>query len=336
MESLINKGWGGVWGRVPSPSVIASAAVPIAHVVRGGVVESVHHGHVVGLDATGGVAVRAGDVDVTLFARSSLKPLQAVAMLRSGLELDDDLLALACASHNGEPAHLEGARRILAGAGVGEAALQNTPDLPLDAASSLAWRSESRGPASITQNCSGKHAAMLATCVAAGWDIQTYRSPDHPLQVAIRGVITELTGDPVEHTTVDGCGAPLYSCTLAGLARAFSRIASAPAGTAEGRVASAMSSHPFMVGGTGRDVTSLMAGVPGLVAKDGAEGVYACGLPDGRAVALKVLDGSQRPRPVVMVAALRALGVDAPALSEVGRVPVLGHGEPVGQVEPLL
>ncbi|HZI98398.1 MAG TPA: asparaginase [Actinomycetales bacterium] len=314
---------------------IDAAAVPVAHVVRGGVVESVHHGHVVGLDATGAVAVRAGDVDVTLFARSSLKPLQAVAMLRAGLSLDDDLLALACASHNGEPAHLDGTRRILAGAHLDESALQNTPDLPLVADASLAWRSAGNGPSSLTQNCSGKHAAMLATCVAAGWDLATYRSPDHPLQGAVRSVVAELTGDAVEHTTVDGCGAPLYSCTLAGLARAFARIASAPAGSVEGRVAAAMSAHPFMVGGTGRDVTDLMAGVPGLVAKDGAEGVYACCLPDGRAVALKVLDGSQRPRPVVMVAALRALGVDAPALDDVGQVPVLGHGEPVGLVEAI-
>ncbi len=317
---------------------ISSSAVPIAHVVRGGVVESVHHGHVVGLDASGDVAVRAGDPDVTVFARSSLKPLQAVAMLRSGLDLDGELLALACASHNGEPVHLRGALSILTGAGRSEADLQNTPDLPLDVTASLAWRTSGRSNEPLAQNCSGKHAAMVATCVAAGWDTDTYLSPDHPLQRAVRSVVEELTGDPVEHTTVDGCGAPLFSCTLSGLARAFARIARAAAegdGSAEARVGQAMNAHPFMVGGTDRDVTTLMAGVPGLVAKDGAEGVYAVALGDGRAVALKVLDGAQRPRPVVMVAALCALGVDAPVLDRVGSVPVLGHGEPVGAVEPV-
>jgi L-asparaginase II len=317
---------------------ISSSAVPIAHVVRGGVVESVHHGHVVGLDPTGGVAVHAGDVGVTLFARSSLKPLQAVAMLRSGLDLDAGLLALACASHNGESVHLGGVRQILVGAGLGEADLQNTPDLPLDDASSLAWRSAGHGKEPLAQNCSGKHAAMLATCVTAGWDTATYLDPGHPLQQAVRSVVQELTGDDVAHATVDGCGAPLYSCTLGGLARAFARIAVAAAsgdGSAEARVGRTMSAHPFMVGGTDRDVTTLMAGVPGLVAKDGAEGVYAAALADGRAVALKVLDGSQRPRAVVMAAALRALGLDAPVLDEVGRVQVLGHGQPVGAVEPV-
>ena len=319
---------------VPAP--LSSSAVPIAYVVRGGVVESVHHGHVVGLDAAGDVRVRAGDPDVTVFARSSLKPLQAIAMLRSGLELDDELLALACASHNGESPHLGGVLRILSGVGLAPTDLQNTPDLPLDEAASLAWRTAGRVREPLAQNCSGKHAAMLATCVAAGWDTATYLQADHPLQRAARDVVTELTGDDVAHVTVDGCGAPLFSCTLSGLARAFARIAVA-AGTADGsplaRVGRAMGANPFMVGGTGRDVTTLMAGVPGLVAKDGAEGVYAAALPDGRSVALKVLDGAQRPRPVVMAAALRALGCDAPVLDDVGHVPVLGHGRPVGVVE---
>jgi L-asparaginase II len=318
---------------------VGTAAVALARVVRGGVVESVHHGHVVAVDASDEILLAAGDPDVEVLARSSLKPLQAVAMLRSGLVLDGPLLALACASHNGEPHHLEGARSILAGVGLDESALQNTPDHPLDDASALAWRSEGRAKASIAQNCSGKHAAMLATCVAAGWDTATYLQPEHPLQQAVRATVAELTGAEPDHTTVDGCGAPLFSCSLRGLARAFGAVAAAAAAGGEdeqARVGLAMSAHPHMVGGTGRDVTALMAGVPGLVAKDGAEGVYAVGLPDGRGAALKVLDGSQRPRPVVMAALLRALGVQAEVLDEVGTVPVLGHGEPVGAVEAVL
>jgi L-asparaginase II len=311
---------------------IEQGAAPIADVVRNDVVESVHSGHVVALDSSGAVAGSLGDPGAVVFARSSLKPLQAVAMLRAGLDLDGELLALASASHSGEDFHLDGARRILAGAGLSEADLQNTPDYPLDDDAALAWRSAGRPRASVAQNCSGKHSAMLATCVAAGWDTATYRDPGHPLQKHIRATVEELTGDAsVDHVAVDGCGAPLFSCTLAGLARAFARIASAPEGP-EARVARAISTHPQWLGGTSRDVTRLIAGLPGLVAKDGAEGVYAAALPDGRAVALKVLDGAQRPRAVVMAAALRTLGVDAPVLDEVGTVPVLGHGEPVGAV----
>ncbi len=311
---------------------VVSAAVPIAEVVRGGVVESAHLGHVVALAGDGSVTGVLGDSAAEIFARSSLKPLQAVAMVRAGLDLAPELLALASSSHSGEQIHVDGARRILAGAGLDESALQNTPDYPLNEDAALSLRCARTKKASIYQNCSGKHSAMLAACVAAGWSVEDYRSPDHPLQVLIRSVVEELTGEKVQHTTVDGCGAPLFSCTVGGLARAFSAIATAPFGTAEHRVAEAIRQYPQFLGGTGRDVTQLVAGIPGFIAKDGAEGVYAGAMPDGRAVALKVLDGSQRPRPVVMAAALRYLGVEADVLDDVSRVPVLGHGEPVGEV----
>ncbi len=303
----------------------------VAQVVRGGVVESVHHGHLVALDATGAVRLRRGDPSVTFFPRSSLKPVQAVAMLRCGLDLDGDLLALACASHSGEPGHVEGVRRILAGAGLTEADLQNTPTWPWDADAAYAWRAAGHLPAAVVQNCSGKHAAMLATCVAAGWDPSGYLRPEHPLQQAVRATVADLTGDgDPAHVTVDGCGAPLFSCTVTGLARAFARIAVADG--PEGRVAAAIRASPWFLGGTGREVTRLIEGVPGLVAKDGAEGVFAAALPDGRVLALKVLDGSPRPVPVLVAEALRALDVEAPALAELGRVDVLGHGVPVGSV----
>jgi L-asparaginase II len=311
---------------VASRNVIDEKAGLLARVVRGGVVESVHLGHAVALGA-----LAVGDPDTVLFARSSLKPLQAVAMLRAGLDLDGTELALACASHSGEPAHLDGVRAILAGAGLTEADLRNTPTLPWDADAAYDWRAAGGGPASIAQNCSGKHAAMLATCVAAGWDTATYLDRDHPLQRRIRATIGELTGDgDPRHATVDGCGAPLFSCTLAGLARAFAAIATAPAGTAEHRVAAAMSAYPWYVAGTGRDSVALVEALPGLVAKEGAEGVFAAALPDGRAFALKILDGSPRPVPAIAVGLLHALGV--PVADELGRVPVLGHGEPVGEV----
>lgn len=319
----------------PVAGDVGTAAVPLALVRRGDLVESVHHGHVVVLAPDGSVRSALGDPDVVVWPRSSLKPLQAVAMLRHGLDADGERLALACASHNAEDGHLDVVRGVLASAGLTEDDLQNTPDWPLDAAAAFAWRAAGHGAAPLTQNCSGKHAAMLATCRAAGWDTATYRDPAHPLQRAVVEAVADLTGDVPGHVTVDGCGAPLLSTTLAGLARAFGRIAADAASGAtspEARVGRAMSGHPWHVGGTGRDVTAVMAAVPGLVAKDGADGVYAAGLPDGGAVALKVADGAGRPRAVVLAAALALAGVDPAVLRDVTATPVLGHGQPVGAV----
>lgn len=317
---------------------LAARAVPVAAVVRGALVESVHLGHLVVTGPDGAVLAAAGDAEAVVWPRSGLKPLQAVAAVQAGLDLDDDpgLLALASASHSGEAVHLDGVRRLLARAGLDVGALRNTPDLPLDADAAARWRADGRGPEPLAQNCSGKHAGMLAACVAAGWDTAGYLDLGHPLQRQVRAVVAELTGARGSLTTVDGCGAPLLSTTLAGLARAFGWVAASPTSTPEGRVGAAVRAHPLMLGGTGRDVTALVAGVPGLVAKDGAEGVYAAGLPDGRGVALKVVDGAARPRALVLAAALEAMGVDAPVLADLGRLPVLGHGRPVGAVVPTL
>ena len=313
---------------------------PVAEVWRGDFLESEHQGAVVALDADARPVLTVGAPDVSAYPRSSNKPIQATAMLRAGLDLDGALLALASASHSGEAYHLDGVRRILAGAGLTEADLQNTPGLPLSADALAAHYAAGHGPQRITMNCSGKHAAMLATCVAAGWPTETYLDPEHPLQRAIRRTLEDLAGEPVAAIGVDGCGAPLFAVSLTGLARAFGRIATAHSGTPEGRVAAAMRAHPEYVGGTGRDVTDLMRLVPGLIAKDGAEGVYAAALPDGRAVALKIADGSSRARPAVMVAALRRLDVDLTAVdarpveTSLATPPVLGHGEPVGAIRP--
>lgn len=319
---------------VAAPDV-AARAVPLARVHRGDLVESVHLGHLVVLAPDGSVRYALGDPEVVLWPRSSLKPVQAVAMLRAGLDVDGADLALVCASHSGEPGHLDVVLGLLAAAGLTPDDLRNTPDWPL--APDAAWqrRADGHGPAALTQNCSGKHAGMLATCRAAGWPTDGYLDPAHPLQQAVVAATVELTGAPVEHVTVDGCGAPLLSTTLAGLARAFARIAAAAArddGSAPARVGQAMAAHPWHVGGTGRDVSAFLTAVPGLVAKDGADGVYAAGLPDGGAVALKVLDGSSRPRAAVLAAALAVAGVDPAAVGAAGATPVLGHGLPVGAV----
>jgi L-asparaginase II len=309
----------------------------LAEVVRNGFVESRHRGSVVALAADGSRVYVAGEVDVPVFPRSSLKPLQALGMLRSGWHPDDDRqIALAAASHSGEPAHVDVVRRILADAGIDVADLDNTPDLPLDRDAAHALIGAGGGADSLHQNCSGKHAAMLATCVAAGWPTAGYRSPDHPLQVAIRATIEDLTDEQVAAVAVDGCGAPLFAVSLAGLARGFARLVTAPPSDPAGRVAAAMRAHPFLVGGSGRDVTALMTGVPGLLAKDGAEGVYAAALSDGSAVALKIEDGNGRARAPVMVAVLRRLGIEPSGLEALAAPPVLGHGEPVGAIRVTL
>ena len=315
----------------PTPTALADAPV-LAHVVRGGVVESVHRASVAVTAPDGTVLEAWGDPHDPVFPRSSNKPLQAVAMLRAGLRLPPAHLALACASHSAEPFHLDGVRAMLADAGLTEADLRNTPDLPYEEHERDAWVAAGHVARPLAQNCSGKHAAMLSTCRAAGWDLETYLDPAHPLQQAMAATLGDLAGEPVAGSAVDGCGAPVMALSLAGVARAFGRVATAAADTPEGRVADAMRTHPELVGGTRRDVTALMRGTTGAVAKDGAEAVYAVGLPDGRGVALKVADGGARARAVVLAAVLRRLGVESSAYERLETAPVLGHGEPVGAV----
>ena len=300
-------------------------------VIRSGFREGVHHGSVVLLDAGGAVYRAVGEVHRPIFPRSSNKPLQALAMLRAGLDPAEEAdLALVCASHNGEPAHVERALRVLASAGLAEDDLRCPPDLPLHEPSAHAVLAAGTGRRRVYMNCSGKHAGMLATCVARGWSLPDYIRPDHPLQEAIAATVAERAGEAVAATGVDGCGAPLYAVSLAGLARAFAGLTTAPAGSTPRRVADALRTHPFLVAGTGREDTRLMTAVPGLACKSGAEGVQAAALPDGRAVALKIDDGAARARLPVMVAALRALGVDEPGLDALAEEPVLGGGSAVG------
>jgi L-asparaginase II len=272
-----------------------------------------------------------------MLPRSCAKPLQAVAMVRAGLPLTGELLALACASHSGEPFHLDGVRRILSTVGLDERALQNTPDLPLDDRERAEAIRRGEQPTSLAMNCSGKHAAMLATCAVNGWPTGSYLEPGHPLQQAILATVEDLTRVQVGTVAVDGCGAPLLSTTLVGLATAFRRLAVATDGP-EALVARAIRDFPTWVSGTRRDEAVLLRAVPGAIAKAGAEACYAVALADGRAVALKVDDGSPRARPVVMAAALEALGlpgepgVDGEAVRATGVVTLYGGGRPVGSL----
>lgn len=308
----------------------------LVHVTRGGFVESAHRATLVATDGEGGAPLQHGRVDDPVLPRSSLKPIQALAMVRAGLDLPPRLLALVCSSHSGEEMHRDGVDEILATVGLDLTALSNTPALPLGELEHARWLAAGTEPASVTQDCSGKHAGMLATCRVNDWPIEDYLDPEHPLQRAIRATTAEAIG-PVSHTTIDGCGAPLFAVPLRGLAASFGVLAAADPATAEGRIADAMRTAPQMVGGTGRDVTAFMESVPGLIAKDGAESVYAAGLADGRGIALKVADGSSfaRARRGLLAHALFALGIDTPGVRELANQPVLGHGRPVGAVDVL-
>jgi L-asparaginase II len=309
-------------------------AYPLARVevVRSGFVESVHTGSAVVLAPDGTVAHAAGDPDAPMLPRSANKPLQLAGMLRAGLTLPPPDLAVCASSHSGEPMHVRRVRDLLAGAGISADALVCPPSLPLDEPAAHAVLRAGGGPERVLMNCSGKHTAMLLTCAANGWPLDGYADPAHPVQVAIRAAVEELAGQPVAAVAVDGCGAPLFGLSLRGLAAAFARLVGAAPGSPERAVADAMRAYPELVGGTGRDVTRLMAGVPGLLAKDGAEGVFAVATPDGWAAAVKITDGTARARTPLLVDALRRTGLHAAVLDELAAAPVLGGGHPVGSI----
>ncbi|MCF2534727.1 asparaginase [Streptomyces sp. FB2] len=318
-----------------APLVRAPLHAPVAHLVRSGVIEGTHHGSVVVLGPDGAVQLQLGDIEAAFYPRSAIKPVQAVAMVRAGLPLDGALLSLAAASHSGEERHLAGTRRILELAGLTEDDLRNVPDLPYDPVVRDTWVREGRPPSRLAQNCSGKHAAMLYTCRLNGWSLNDYLDPAHPLQQAIAEIVEDLTGQRTARVSVDGCGAPLFSISLHGLARAAARITTAAPGTPEARVADAMRTHAEMASGSGRDVAALMRAVPGLLAKDGFEGVQVAALPDGRAVAVKIADGANRARVPVAAAALAWAGVDPVSLTEFRGEALLGGGHEVGRVQPV-
>lgn len=317
-----------------SNSPLHNSFVEVAVTTRNERDESLHHGAVVTIGATGGIESSLGDPNVIIFPRSSTKPIQATAMVAAGLSLPPRLLALVCASHDGSAEHLTAAREILATASLTEFDLGNTHDLPLDQDSAEGILRSGGARTALQMNCSGKHSGMLATCVHNGWEHDlSYLQFDHPLQRKITQMVPVLCGEQAAHIGIDGCGAPAHAFSLAGLARAFRAIAIAPDGSSESLVAQAMRLHPEMVGGKTRDVTLLMKGIPGLIAKDGADGVFAAAMPDGRAVALKIADGANRARPPLMKAALLSLGVDIRAVDERAFAsPIFGHGLAVGEV----
>ena len=297
----------------------------LAEYVRSGVVESQHRGFLIALSSDGSVNLELGDSNHKIFPRSTVKSFQAAAMVRHGLKLEPRLLALGASSHSGSPEHLAAVREILAAVGLDESALQCMLDKPLGEAERRAYGDQ---PATrIAMNCSGKHAAMLATCKANGWPIENYLSADHPLQVACRQELESLAGETITLTSTDGCGAPLFLISVAGLARAIRAITISDDPVHRAVIESSRA-FPEMVAGEGRLTTVMMRDVPGLYIKDGVEAVEVASMPDGRTLVFKVSDGSLRPFRVLVHAGLKRLGVDSSYEVE----PVLGGGKVIGEI----
>jgi L-asparaginase II len=294
----------------------------LAEVTRSEVVESVHAGHLVLLGSDGSILFQKGDPTLNIYSRSSLKSVQASAMVRAGLDIEPRLLALVCASHAGTPMHQTGALAILAKAGLDEHSLKCILDRPLD--EELRRTSE---PTRLAMNCSGKHAGMLATCVINGWPTDSYLDPTHPLQLAIKGEVEAMSGEKVALTSVDGCGAPLFLFSLLGLARAI-RTLTISTDPVHDTVLNACRDFPEMVSGPGRLATRMMQNIPGLFMKDGAEAVNVASLADGRTLAIKISDGNARAMSAITEAALKRFGVDAKETPVV----TLGAGQPIGTI----
>ncbi|GAA5615515.1 hypothetical protein Spla01_06728 [Streptomyces platensis] len=316
----------------PASSIPSAVSPVLAEVVRSGFVEGRHRGSLVVLAADGSVDWSLGDVAAPVFPRSTNKPMQAAAVLRAGLDLSGERLALAAASHSGEPFHLDLVRTMLTEHGLTADHLQTPADLPLDPEEAEAYLASGRVRDRLTMNCSGKHTAMLAACALNGWPLATYLDEVHPLQQLVADGVRTASGEDVAHVGTDGCGAPLLSLSLTGLARAFRHFVMAEPGSPERRVADAMRAHPEYVAGTRRPDTWLMQALPGTLSKMGAEAVQALALPDGRALAFKIDDGATRTLGPVLARTLRLMGLDAPVLTRLEDAPLLGGGARVGEV----
>jgi len=286
-----------------------------------------------------------GDAESYVYARSSAKPFQAIPLVLSGATeapgLTDEELAVACASHNGEEAHLAAVRSILKKARLSEKALQNGAHPPLYAPAAAELARSGEEPGVIHGNCSGKHAGMLAVCVRQGWESGSYRDPDHPLQRWILEIVSRFCGLDKDDILLsgDGCGVPAFGMPLKNLATGFARLATGErlpedlAGAAE-RVRRAMWERPYMVAGTGRLDTAVMDGTD-LACKSGAEAVFCAGSPDGWGLALKISDGASRALRPAALAILARRGVDVPDTPRSRPVRDL-HGVSVGGIVPLL
>jgi L-asparaginase II len=297
----------------------------LATVTRGGMAESLHLGHLIALNADGSTYLSKGSPELPIFPRSAVKSLQASAMLKAGLTVEDEELAIICASHSGSQKHIDLVIKMLEKRDIPVSVLKNALDKPLGEKEKIAWGE--KPPSQLAQNCSGKHAGMLITCKQNGWDLATYLDINHPLQIAIKNVIEELASEKVKAVSIDGCGAPLFAISLIGLARAISNLVKSEQSVHKQTIR-ACTTYPVLVAGDGRLTTRMMRAVPGLFMKEGAEGVEVCALPDGRVIAIKIIDGSWRPVAPIIMEIFNRWGVVMPDES----VKIYGGASVVGAV----
>ncbi|MDP9374892.1 MAG: asparaginase, partial [Chloroflexota bacterium] len=327
-------------------------ATVLLEVTRGAVVESRHYGAIAVVDADGALRAHAGDPGLVTYLRSAAKPLQALPLVASGaaarFAFTGEELAVCAASHSGEPAHRAAVAGLLARLGLDPSALRCGVIPPIDRAEAARVVAGVLPPGPLYNDCSGKHAAMLATCLHRGWPLDGYLDPDHPLQREILGVMSALLDLPERAIpiAVDGCGVPTFAAPLANLAGAWARLAApvGPYAEAARPVLDAMAAHPFMVAGSGRLCTDLMESAGGrVVAKVGAEGVLCLGLRErGWGVAVKIADGGSRALPAVAASVLAQLGaLDDAALARftARQQPVVWNKDrawgPTGELRPV-
>jgi len=297
----------------------------LAKVTRGDLVESLHLGHLIVLNADGSTYLTKGSPELPIYPRSAIKSLQAAAMLKAGIKVLGNELALICASHSGSQSHIDLVTKMLTSRGISTAQLKNAVDKPLGEKEKNSWGDKE--PSQLAQNCSGKHAGMLITCQQNGWDMNTYLDLDHPLQVAIKNEIEELSGEKVSAVSVDGCGAPLFAISLIGLAKSISNLVKSNEAVHK-QIVTACTTYPELVAGQGRLTTRMMKAVPGLFVKEGAEGIEVCALADGRVIAIKIIDGSWRPVAPIIMEIFKRWGVVMPDES----VKIYGGASVIGEV----
>ncbi len=297
----------------------------LAEVTRGGVVESLHLGHLIILNSDGSTYLSKGSPELSFYPRSAVKSLQASAMLKAGLTVSDEELAIVCASHSGNQIHIDLVTKMLADRGIPLSAMGNASDKPLGEKEKITWGD--KAGTQLTQNCSGKHAGMLITCQQNGWDLSTYLEMGHPLQIAIKNEIELLAGEKVSTSTYDGCGAPLFAISLTGLAKTFSTLVKSN-DLVYKQIVTACTKYPELVAGEGRLTTRMMRSVPGLFMKEGAEGIQVCALSDGRVIAIKIIDGSWRPVAPIIMEVFKRWGVLMPDES----VKIYGGASVIGEV----
>ena len=284
----------------------ASDAVVVAELIRDGRAESFHHGVVAVVDSAGNTLLERGNAEAVVYPRSTLKPLQAIAVLETGIELSSLHLALTTASHCGSTRHREAVLSFLDTYGLDSQALQCPLDLPLGSDERAHFLAEGLRPSREAMNCSGKHAGFLAACTHAGYSLEDYLIPSHPLQVSIRETISRYAGEDIAFSSHDGCGAPLHAISLGGLATAIARVAAGNTAH-EHQLLTAVRDNSWAIDGEGRDNTVTIETLGGI-AKIGAEGLVVIGTPEGVAVAVKILDGSMRATSLVALAALEKAG----------------------------